>query len=81
MRVVIGILKLTEESQIIIVQSSDIGDFDVGAHHVGAFKAKAKGKTGVFFGVDLAGFEDVGMNHASAAKFVPALLAGAAFFA
>src|SRR5271170_4287604 len=44
--------------------------------HGDSFDAEAEGPAGVFFRVDLHGFEDIRMNHSAAAKLDPFLPVG-----
>src|SRR5258708_2418344 len=64
--------KLLEESDIVFNEQADVSDA-VFAHGY-AFDAETEGPAAVLFGVDVAGFEDVGVDHAAAAELDPLLL-------
>src|SRR5947209_3665731 len=64
--------KLIEDSDVVFDEQTDVS-YAVFAHGY-AFDAEAEGPAAVLFGVDVAGFEDVGVDHAAAAELDPLLL-------
>jgi hypothetical protein len=68
--------ELLEEAEVVFDEGADVGFVegvdDVVFAHDEAFDAEAEGPAGVEFGVDVDGFEDVGIDHAAAADFHPA---------
>src|SRR5690348_13413231 len=64
--------ELPKEPDVVFDEAADV--LDGVLSHGDAFDAQAEGPAGVFFGVDAAVGEDVGMDHAAAAQLDPALL-------
>ena len=71
--------ELLQKPDVVLVKKPDVGDF--GFHRDSSFYAPAKGKTGIFVGIDLARFKNSGVNHACATKFQPTAFANPATIA
>src|SRR3954466_7740181 len=65
-------LELFEEAEVVFDEEADVVDAVLA--HGDAFDAEAEGPAGVNFRIDFAVGEDVGVDHAAAAEFDPALL-------
>ena len=62
-------LKLLQELQVVLEEQAQV--VDAVFQHGDAFHTHAEGETGVFFWVDAAGSEDVGVAHATTQDFNP----------
>ena len=62
---------MVEEIEVVGIERADIIELETGFEGKNPLYPPAKGEAGVNFGVDAAGFKNIGVDHASAANFVP----------
>ena len=68
--ILIGRFELFKETDVVFEEVADV--FDAVFEHGDSFNAHSEGKTGVFFTVDVARFQYVGVYHTAAQNFEPA---------